>query len=68
MASLCTISFSVCVLDTCVFEKQAGYKPGRTIGFIEKDGIAGASRDDELVMLGEAIENGVTLIADCNEW
>ena len=41
---------------------------GQFIGWTEKDGIEGFSNPDEEVFLGDALEDGVVLHVNCNNW
>lgn len=60
--------FSVCILLPCDIDAMLGYMPGDVIGWVEKDGKAGVSSDQEVAHALDQIENGVTVHVSCNNW
>lgn len=60
--------FSVCILLPCDIDAMLGYMPGDVIGWVEKDGKAGVSSDQEVAHALDQIEDGVTVHVSCNNW
>lgn len=60
--------FSVCKLTACDIDSMLGFMPGEVIGWIEKDGITGASSDEETAYANDQISEGVTVFVYCNNW
>ena len=50
------------------FKDEFGYEPGMVIGYMEKDGIPGATSDSEAVRLGDQVGEDAVIYVDCNEW
>lgn len=61
---------AVCIFDDETYMEQFGESPPSDgiIGWIETDGQPGFSDGDEPVMLGDHIENDVTVYSLCYNW
>ena len=63
-----TFLSSDCKLNPCDIDSMLGFMPGEVIGWIEKDGINGASSDEETAYASDEIGEGVTVFVYCNNW
>jgi hypothetical protein len=61
-------------LEQCIFSKQAymdnfGREQEGIIGYVEKDGKPGLTKESETVRIGDTLEVGTVVItANCSNW
>lgn len=57
-----------CIFSQEAFEKFFGHEQISTVGYIEKDGNPGLTREDERVVIDDRIEANVTVHVACSNW
>jgi hypothetical protein len=58
----------MCEIDMAIINTFPTLGNTEYVGWLEKDGVAGFSSEDEGVGLGDMVEDGVTLHVTCNNW